>query len=145
MKRKRLIKSIVFLILLLCVFGIYQIFKTDQINYIALGDSLAEGMNPYGEVEYSYTDYVADGLKAKKQLASYTKKYTKSGYTTEDVITQINNNLNLKKDLRESDLVTVSIGANDFLRQIHIKTLNINDLLTLKTKVMNIFPNIKKC
>lgn len=145
MKKKNIMKYIILIGLLFIVFGIYQLFKTDKINYIALGDSVAEGMNPYGEVGYSYADYFADSLKEKNMLSYYTKKYAQSGYTTKDLIEQIEINNSLKKDLRESDLVTVSIGANDFLRKIHLQNLSIDDLLELKPKVTNIFPDIKKC
>lgn len=144
MKRKKLIKYGILVILLLSVFGIYTIFKTNRLNYIALGDSLAEGMNPYGEVGYSYTDYLADSLKEKDLLSYYTKKYTKSGYTTQNLIAEITTNNHLKKDLRESDLVTVSIGANDFLKSFRIENLDVNNILELKPKITSIFPNIEK-
>lgn len=145
MKKKRLLRYLVLVSLILCVFSIYSFCKTDKINYIALGDSVAEGMNPYGEVGYGYTDYLADALKNQKKLSYYTKKYTKSGYITENVIIDIERNNHLKRDLRESDLVTISIGANDFLHSINLKSLNINNILELKPKIMEILPNIEDC
>lgn len=145
MKKKKVIKYLIILTLLVCVFAIYHFCKTEKLNYIALGDSVAEGMNPYGEVGYSYTDYFAELLKKENRLAYYTKKYTKSGYTTEDVITALETNSNLKRDLRESDLVTISIGANDFLHSIDLKSLNINSILDLKSKVTQILPDIEEC
>lgn len=145
MKKNKKIKYLVLLILTVCVFGIYFFFKTEKINYIALGDSLAEGMNPYGEVGYSYTDYFADFLKEENKLSYYTKKYTKSGYTTKDVISDLNINNDLKRDLRESDLVTLSIGANDFISSIDLKNLNIKNILELKSKVIAILPNLETC
>ena len=97
MKKKKLIKYLILILLLLSVYGIYHFFKTDKINYIALGDSVAEGMNPYGEVGYSYTDYLAELLQKDHKLSYYTKKYTKSGYVTEDIIRNLQTNNNLKK------------------------------------------------
>lgn len=140
---KKLLKLLILIILLLIVYLIYTIFKTDKLNYIALGDSVAEGMNPYGEVGYSYTDYIADYLKKEKRLSSYTKKYTKSGYITENVIKDIQNNNELKKDLRESDLVTISIGANDFLKNINIREMSIDNIKEIKLKIANSFPSIE--
>lgn len=142
---KKCIKYIVFLLIVFSIFGIYYLFNNNKLNYIALGDSLAEGMNPYGEVGYSYTDYFADYLKENNQLSSYTKKYTKSGYTTTEVIKELESNNLLKKDLRESDLVTVSIGANDFLNGGGLKNLNVNNILELKKEVINILPNLDNC
>jgi len=142
---KKYIKYIVMLLIVASIFLIYCLFKNDKINYIALGDSLAEGMNPYGEVGYSYTDYFADYLKDNNNLSYYTKKYTKTGYTTTDLISVLTQNNLLKKDLRESDLVTVSIGANDFLKSFNIKDLKVNNILKLKDNVIKILPNLDNC
>lgn len=124
---KKYIKLLVLVVSILIVFFTYKIFedKNNKIYYIALGDSLAQGMNPYGTVGYGYTDYISDYLESKNLLAFYTKGFAISGYTTDDVKNDIENNktievddtkLSIKKALRESDLVTLSIGANDFLR-----------------------------
>ena len=142
---KKYIKYVVLVVLLLLVFGIYTIFKTDQLNYIALGDSLAEGMNPYGELGYSYTDYLADYLKKKNMLSFYTKEYASSGYTTFDLMQEIEMNSTLKKDLRESDLVTVDIGANDLLQQFTFDSIDVQQIKKLKEQVAEIFPKIDEC
>ena len=62
MKKKKLIKYLILILLLLSVYGIYHFFKTDKINYIALGGSVAAGMNAYGEVVYRYKHYLAELL-----------------------------------------------------------------------------------
>lgn len=144
MKRK-LIKILSLIIIILTIFGIYHYFKTDKIYYIALGDSLAEGMNPYGEIGYSYTDYFKDNLKENNKLSYYTKEYAKSSYTSKDIITEIKINNKLKKDLRESDLVTISIGANDFFHKINKNSLDVNEILSLKDIVTNVLPDISAC
>ncbi len=141
---KKMLKILILILLLLIVYLIYIFFKNDKLNYIALGDSVAEGMNPYGEIGYSYTDYIANYLKKEKKLSYYTKKYTKSGYITENVINDIENNNELKKDLRESDLVTISIGANDFLKYIKIGEMSVDNIREIKTKIATVFPNIEE-
>lgn len=141
---KKMLKILILILLLLIVYLIYIFFKNDKLNYIALGDSVAEGMSPYGEIGYSYTDYIADYLKKEKKLSYYTKKYTKSGYITENVINDIENNNELKKDLRESDLVTISIGANDFLKHIKIGEMSVDNIREIKTKIATVFPNIEE-
>ena len=127
-KIKKLI--IPLLITIFIVYGIYNFYSEDKINYVALGDSLAEGENPYGEIGYGYADYVKEYLRTKDKLKSYTKGYAKSGSTTEDLINKINLNqkieingeeIGIKRALRESDLVTISIGANDLLKRLNIK------------------------
>ncbi len=142
---KKYFKYVVFLLIVILIFLIYYLFNNNKINYIALGDSLAEGINPYGEVSYGYADYFAEELKDNNKLSYYTKKYTESGYKTTDLIKELEINNPLKKDLRESDLVTVSIGANDFLDNFNIKDLNINEILKLKENITNILPNLDNC
>ena len=131
---KKNIKIIIFILSLFLVFIIYKIFsnENEKIIYVPLGDSIAEGMTPYHNIDYGYTDYIKDYLNRKNKLSFYTKKYTKSGYTIQDITNDINNNkiieensnkIYLKEILRESDLVTLTVGANNF-----IKGLNIDDI-----------------
>ena len=138
---KKYYKIFVFILAIALVFCTYKIFSKEQkkIIYIPLGDSIAEGMNAYSIVDYGYTDYINDYLKEKDKISFYTKSFTKSGYTTRDVTNDINNNksieiddktIYLKEILRESDLVTLTIGANNF-----INTLNINNI---ESKIKNV-------
>lgn len=121
------------LITIFIVYGIYNFYSEDKINYVALGDSLAQGENPYGEIGYGYADNIKEYLSAKNKLKIYTKGYAKSGDTTEDLLNKIKINqkteidgetIGIKRALRESDLVTISIGANDLLKDIDLKDLS---------------------
>lgn len=153
---KKHIKLIVFLLALLLVFMTYNFFSSEnkKISYIALGDSIAEGMNSYSAVDYGYTDYVKDYLKDKDLLSFYTKKYAISGYKIRDlkndiednkVIEQDDKKIYLKEALRESDLVTLTIGANDFLETISLDNIDkkIYDLKNTKKEIDNILEKEK--
>ena len=94
-RRQKLLIMIIAIIV--SIYTMYQLFNTNKISYIALGDSLAEGRNPYGEIGYGYTDFIANYLKENNKLKSYTKKYTKSGYKVQDVMDELNNDLELNK------------------------------------------------
>ena len=142
--KKKLLKILSLLLIILLVFEIYTYGKTNKLYYVALGDSLSEGLNPYGNVEYGYNDYIKDYLITKKHLAYY-KNYGKSGYETSNIIEDISNNLELKKDLRESDIVTISIGANDLIHKIDFKNFEINRLSELKNIIKIIIPNLDNC
>lgn len=132
MKHKRLI-VLVFLILFISI-GVFCIYKNtykDTLNYVALGDSVAAGRNPYGVDDYGYTDYIYDYLKGKDKLNNYVN-YAVSGYTISNVMDDINynkivkvngKNIGIKKALRESDLVTISIGANDLLNGMSLSSI----------------------
>ena len=153
---KKHIKLIVFILSLLIVFTIYKGFSKNnsKIIYIPLGDSIAEGMTPYHNIDYGYTDYIKDYLKKNNRLSFYTKKYTKSGYTIEDVENDINNNkviveddkkLYLKEILRESDLVTVTVGANNFIKGLNLNNIasKILDMEGTKKEADNITNKLK--
>ena len=153
---KKHIKLIVFILSLLIVFIIYKGFSKNnsKIIYIPLGDSIAEGMTPYHNIDYGYTDYIKDYLKKNNRLSFYTKKYTKSGYTIEDVENDINNNkviveddkkLYLKEILRESDLVTVTVGANNFIKGLNLNNIasKILDMEGTKKEADNITNKLK--
>ena len=142
---KKYIKLIVFIIALFIVYFTYSIFlnQNKKIIYIPLGDSIAEGMTPYHTIDYGYTDYVADYLKSNNNLSFYTKKFAKSGYTIKDVVRDINENktieengkkYHLKEILRESDLVTITIGANDFIKEMSISNVSKNSLNIVDAK-----------
>ena len=141
-KRQKLL--LMTIIIIVSIFTMYKLFYSDKISYIALGDSLAEGINPYGERGFGYADFIQDELKSKNKLDYYTKKYSESGYKIQDVINELNNP-ELKKELRESDLVTISIGANDFLARINKNNLNINEISNYKEIVKEIIPGIDNC
>ena len=113
---------------------IYLMTVNNKIYYVALGDSLAAGQNPYGQLSYGYADYVADELRSQKKLAFYTKKFAVSGYRTTDLIHDINTNkkvsideekITIKHALTEADIVTISIGANDLFYKMGINSFDL--------------------
>ncbi len=144
---KKHYKLLVFALSLAIIFATYNLFlkENKKIIYIALGDSIAEGMNSYSQIDYGYSDYIKDYLEKNDRLSFYTKAFSKSGYTTENLKNDIENNkviqvngkkVYLKEILRESDLVTLTIGANNYLKELNI--------LDIKTKLVNVEENKKK-
>lgn len=101
-----------------------------QLNYLALGDSLAAGINENGELAKGYADYFALSLKEVEGLKSYNKGFAVPGYKTTDLLNDLKNNVSkpvinlegIQKDeieivtaVKEADIITISIGANDVL------------------------------
>ena len=147
---KTTLKLLSLAIILAVVYIIYILFSPnpDKLNYVALGDSIAEGMNSYNAIDYGYADYISDHLKNQKKLGTYTKSFSKSGYTTENLTNDINNNksivdpktnktINIKEALRESHLVTISIGANDLIKGSSIQTFanKIENIIETKEEI----------
>ena len=145
------LKKILFYIsIFLSVFLIYKVTFRDRVSYVALGDFLAEGINPYGQIDYSYSDFLADYFRSEDRLKSYTNEYSNKTYTLDDILKDIDNNYKgIKKSLRESTLVTISIGANDFINSISYKDLDNTQLLkskidSISSKLDNLIKEIKK-
>ncbi len=154
---KKHIKLIVFVLSLIVIFVTYNAFskQNSKLIYIPLGDSIAEGVTPYNSVDYGYPDYIADYLKKENKLDFYTKVFSKSGYTTQDLTNDINNNkvievdgkiLYLKEILRESDLLTLTIGANNIIRGMSSSSIAIKllDISKFKKEVSEVTEEVKE-
>ena len=124
-------KLLILGVIALLVFLIYINNQDKKVSFLALGDSLALGVTPYGSVDYSYNDYIKDYLKSKKVLEEYINGYASSGYRTVDLLRDIEDNKTInvngkektiKNALIKADLVTISIGANDLLARLNYNT-----------------------
>lgn len=91
-----------------------------SVDYVALGDSLAAGQTPYSEIDAGYADMIAEELENQEQLAAYTKKLAVPGYTTDDILEQLESE-DAKETVQTADLITISAGANDLLRLVRIE------------------------
>ncbi len=140
-------KIIICLVVFFLIYLIYRLTMTHSFTYLALGDSLAIGQNPYGAIGYGYSDYVANYLEKNDLLKFYTKEYSKSGARSTDLLQDIQNNKKIVVDgkeqhlkvlLREADLITISIGANDFFGEINIKNLDSISYQAIDNTIKNV-------
>lgn len=142
---KKHYKFLIFVLVCLTIFLIYKINNHHNINYTALGDGFALGTDAYGQVDYGYSDYVKDYLAVENKLNQYIKtfstKETSINSLYQDIainkrITLDNREINIKHTLRESNILTLSIGLNDLIYQLSI-TQNITDR-TIDEIILNI-------
>ncbi|WP_134685309.1 SGNH/GDSL hydrolase family protein [Brevibacillus migulae] len=63
--------------------------KPVAFDYLALGDSLAAGVTPYNQIDDGYTDFLAEKIEELGFLGYYTNRFAVPGYTTEDVLDDI--------------------------------------------------------
>ncbi|PID03296.1 N-acetylmuramoyl-L-alanine amidase [Sporosarcina sp. P2] len=99
------------------------------INYLALGDSLAAGVTPNNELGKGYTDFLAEELATSEVLQASNKGFSYPGYKTDDVLRDFEMDVtkpivgighsdktaSLHQSVKEADLITLTIGANDVL------------------------------
>ncbi|MDD5888162.1 MAG: SGNH/GDSL hydrolase family protein [bacterium] len=133
--QKKFLKLLIFIIVCLLIFWIFKKNNHNNINYTALGDSFALGENAYGQIDYGYSDYVKDYLNTNNKLNKYIKSFSKKDASIESLYQDIalnkkiilnNKEINIKQTLRESNIVTISIGLNDLIYQLCI-TKDITD------------------
>ena len=126
---KKHYKLIIFLLIIFVIFLIYKENHNHYFNYTSLGDGYALGVNSYGEIDYGYSDYIKDELLTDKRLKLYTKDFSKKDQSIEHLYESIITNkkitldsfeINLKQTLRESSLITITIGLNDLIYHIAI-------------------------
>lgn len=143
-----------FIITGIILITIFFMTRDKQIYYLSLGDSLAAGQTPNNTIEESYGDYVAEYLKDKEVLEFYTKKFSKSGYRSIDLLNDLNNNKKVKVDGKEitikhalikADIVTVSIGSNDLFYKLNVgNEFNMNEFDDIYTYVDEAISDVDK-
>lgn len=146
------LKLIIFIIICFCIFLIYKENNKNNLTYIAIGDGLSLGLNSYGIIDYSYSDYLKDFLQQNHHLNKYIKTYSEKDMTIEKLYNYIllnkekkinNKKVYLKEALRESNILTLSIGLNDIKFKLslidNITNYNLDNLLT---EVINSFDKL---
>lgn len=111
------------IVMILCILSIFLIFifaKDNKINYLSIGDTLTRGINSYDSFGNGYNDYIKNYLKRNNLLRTFNSDYYNNSIIGFE--SDINNNKTivindkeyyLKKMLRESDLVVISLGMDE--------------------------------
>lgn len=120
---------IIFILVCTSIFFIYKRNDKNNINYTSLGDALAIGVDSFGRVDYGYSDYVKDFLKEKDKLNQYIKSFSDENMSIEKLYEYIlinkkiklkNKEYNIRKTLRETEILTISVGLNDLIYNLNI-------------------------
>ena len=103
--------------------------KGEPAHYLALGDSLAVGINETNELGKGYADFLAQILEEAELLASFNKGFAYPKYTTEDILNELKSDVkkpstetgeevSLLDEVKKADVITISVGANDVLKLV---------------------------
>ncbi len=130
-------KFIIFLLVLLLIFLIFTTNNKNNQNYLSLGDGLSLGVDSFGRVDYGYSDYLKDYLERTNNLNRYIKSFSTKDTSINSLYENIVTNkkivlkkeeINLKRALRESTILTITVGLNDLKYR-----LSLEDNITEKT------------
>ncbi|MCI2253877.1 GDSL-type esterase/lipase family protein [Domibacillus sp. PGB-M46] len=106
-----------------------------KLDYVALGDSIAVGQMHDGTFGNGYTDMIGTKLASEGVLDTFNKNYAASGQTTGQLLDKLKL-ASVQESIKEAELVTISIGANDFIQVAKQPgTLSSNEAINLITKV----------
>ena len=117
------------IIIILCIiFTIFFIYLTTldrKVYYLSIGDYITTGLNE----TYTWNERIVDELKKKNKFEVYINQFSNMNLRTTDLIYQIKNNekkvingkeKSIKNALIKADLVTISVGMNDFLYKMNL-------------------------
>lgn len=146
-------KILTIIIVILAILLIYLGLKDDKIYYLAMGDYLTNGTNPYGVKDYGYSDYVKDYINEQDLLETYVN-YSSNNKRIIDLINEIEDNLKINVNGKEktiqnalikADLVTISIGNNDLFENVKFNNdFSTNDLYNKLEEVIKDYEKLFK-
>lgn len=105
---KKVISIVLCLVMLVCSFSISAFAQSDKLYYLVLGDSIAYGSGISNSKAACYGKIVAD--TNGYEYANHAVP----GHTTLNLINRLSNE-NVIADLEKADIISISIGGNDFL------------------------------
>jgi bacillolysin len=122
--------------------------KKESISYVALGDSLAAGITPFGGIDKGYPVFLEERFE-KSHYPITLKNLGTPSYTSEQLKADLLLNPTSQLAIKNANLITIDIGANDLLYTIQYEPQNIPLMLqklsvnipTILGTIKNINPN----
>lgn len=105
---KRLTALILSISLIFCLFSVNASAESEKPFYLVLGDSIAYGSGISNSKEACYGKIIAD-----TNGYDYSN-HSVPGHTTANLISRLSNEA-VVADLKKADIISISIGGNDFL------------------------------
>lgn len=139
-------KILLALIIFISCYFIYNLTIDKKVSYLTLGDTLSKGTNEYGVSNKGYSDYIRDYLKDNDSLKEYNKTFTSNDYRILDIIRILSynekkDNYSLNRLIKESDIITISLGMSEIYNKISKNDQNIytyiDSLINDYTKIMD--------
>ncbi|MFG6146875.1 GDSL-type esterase/lipase family protein [Halobacillus sp. B23F22_1] len=84
-----------------------------EVDYVALGDSLAAGITPFNRLGSGYPDYLTKRMEQSQYKVDYDN-FAVPGQNSSQLLNGLHNE-KILEDIKEAEYVTINIGANDLL------------------------------
>lgn len=125
---------------------IYFYTDKDNLNVLALGDGISNGMTSYHIESYDYNDYLVEHLNENNKLENYYKNFNEVDETASNLLNKINNNIEnidknikIKQAIKEADIITISLGMdelNNYAKKNNLGSTKINGYLNKYEEVL---------
>lgn len=95
-----------------------QTGTTTSINLVAIGDSLTEGVGDSTK-RGGYVPLIAEQLRSNPSVRSVqTQNFGNAGDTTDQLLTLLKNNEEVRTELSRANIITLTIGGNDIVNNL---------------------------
>ncbi|WP_334328741.1 DUF459 domain-containing protein [Companilactobacillus sp. HBUAS59699] len=99
--------------------------KKSTINIVAIGDSLTQGVGDSKSIGGGYVTRLKEKVADKYKVKTNAYNYGVSGDTSNQIMTRIQNDDKMHKDLPNADIITVTVGGNDFMHLLKRKGIDL--------------------
>ncbi len=140
-------KTILLILTIFLIIIIYNLFNTKKINYVMIGDNLSNSLND------NFNKYIYNYLEKSNRLGNFNTLFSSNkidklieNIKINKTIRWNNKDYYIKKVLRESDLLIVSIGIIDLYNNYDKYDINNNYkyINKLYDNISNLIMEIKK-
>lgn len=128
--------------------GTMNFLSTDETQIVAVGDSLTQGIGDETE-QGGYVGILDRTINSTGYSAEFDN-FGKRGNRTDQLLERLQNEQDLSDALQESDIVLVTIGANDIMQVVkeNITSLDIDDFqveqVHYEQRLQDIFTEIRE-
>lgn len=98
--------------------------KTKQLNYVAIGDSLTEGIGDSTN-QGGFVPLLSQSLTQSYDYKVSYKNYGIAGNTSQQILTRIKKQKTIQQNLSKADVMTLTVGGNDVMAVIRKKFTNL--------------------
>ncbi|HEL1237136.1 TPA: SGNH/GDSL hydrolase family protein [Streptococcus equi subsp. zooepidemicus] len=98
--------------------------KKISLNYIAIGDSLTEGVGDLTN-QGGFVPLLSGDLRDYFNATVNTENYGVSGNTSQQILTRMTENKEITEQLKKANLMTLTVGGNDVLAVIRKNLANL--------------------
>jgi len=101
--------------------------KKKNISIVAVGDSLTQGIGDSKSVGGGYVTRLTKKVQDKYNVKTESHNYGVSGDTSQQIMARIKSDNKMHQDLPKADIITVTVGGNDFMHLLQRKGIDLTE------------------